>query len=79
MDLIEKINENLKFELVCQASYVHFMKLQNKQLKRDLVCRCQELVRVRDALEKLKPQVDLEQGNLLVEKEEVSTLAAYQR
>ncbi|GFY83602.1 hypothetical protein Acr_03g0003760 [Actinidia rufa] len=70
MELVEKQNEKLKFELVCQASYVHFMKLQNKKLKRDLVHRCQELERATDALEKQKPQVDLEQGNLLVEKEE---------
>ncbi|XP_057471822.1 factor of DNA methylation 5-like isoform X2 [Actinidia eriantha] len=73
MELIEKQNEKLKFELVCQASYVHFMKLQNKKLKRDLVRRCQELERATDALEKQKPQVDFEQGNLLVEKEELNT------
>lgn len=65
VDLIERQNKKLKYELDCT-------KLQNEKLKRGSGYERRELVKRVKELEKQKSQVDLGPKNILAEKEELN-------
>ncbi|KAI8563240.1 hypothetical protein RHMOL_Rhmol03G0097100 [Rhododendron molle] len=71
MEFIGVQNEKLKLELECQMRNMHFMRLQNEKLKDDLVNQSQELEQQAKEMEKQRAKVDLEQKNLLAEKEKL--------